>query len=127
MSPERKAAYEAVVKAAGEYMAVHNSADTFQLAETLTAALGVVADLDDLEAAVALPKPPENRKIVQVAILPGWSVVDDYKRERHVYHSATIALCDDGTVWTVTHIPGAQRGTATWMPYVPIPAGWGRP
>lgn len=126
MSPEREAAYRAAVKAAGEYMAVHDAADTFQLAETLTVALGVVASLDDLEAAVALPEPPENRKIVQVATLPGRQILDEVNRVRHVISSATLALCDDGTVWAMEHHHPEPR-SVKWVPYPPIPSGWGAP
>lgn len=59
------------------------------------------------------------RKIVQVAVEPGWWYDDLATRMRVVSRGAVTALCDDGTLWRLQFATPGTR--VEWEPYLPIP------
>jgi hypothetical protein len=60
------------------------------------------------------------RKIVQVASIPASVVDDPVTRTREVTLPATVALCDDGTLWFMQHTNSPDK-PVRWESYLPIP------
>lgn len=59
------------------------------------------------------------RKIVQITVAPAFVYDDASNNTRNVVLSATIALCDDGSLWAMQHKgPGLQ---VRWERYLDIP------
>lgn len=60
------------------------------------------------------------RKIIQVAMRPSVTVADPHADSGEItFFGATLALCDDGTLWVMHHQLSAD--TQTWVQVAPIP------